>query len=119
MSYVILSIHGGGIRGLIPAVMLRRFAERAPLMETVDVLAGTSTGALISLGLASGQDPLGFVDLYSRHGPEIFRRSRWRHVTSLGGLIRSKYDNDGLKRVLATWFPADLRLGDLRRRKDR
>jgi patatin-like phospholipase/acyl hydrolase len=116
MSYVILSLDGGGVRGIISGTVLKRLAERVPIMKVVDLLAGTSTGALIALGLASGMDPLGMVDLYQRHAGEIFSRSRWRAVTSLGGLVRAKYDNRQLRRVLEAWFPPGLRLGDLRHR---
>jgi len=115
-SYLILSVDGGGARGVMPAALLRDIVERVPVMEKVSVLAGTSTGALIALGLASGMDPKGFVELYMRHGREIFSRSAWRRLTSLGGLVRSKYDNNNLQRVLKTWFPLDLKLGQLKRR---
>lgn len=56
----ILSIDGGGMRGIIPSVVLARLnsilrsmGDRRPLYSHFDMIAGTSTGALLALGLAS------------------------------------------------------------------
>src|SRR3954467_10809136 len=77
----ILAIDGGGIRGIIPAVVLaeiERLAKR-PVAALFDLIAGTSTGALLALGLTVGsQRPdwsaQDLVDLYMNEGPEIFTR---------------------------------------------
>ncbi|MGH7207978.1 MAG: patatin-like phospholipase family protein, partial [Nitrospiraceae bacterium] len=56
--YRILSIDGGGIRGVFAAVLLDRLAVACPsFLEHVDLVAGTSTGAIIALGLANDLAP--------------------------------------------------------------
>jgi uncharacterized protein len=50
----ILSIDGGGIRGVIPAVVLAEIEHRTgrPIAQTFDLVAGTSTGGILALGLS-------------------------------------------------------------------
>ena len=66
----ILSIDGGGMRGLIPAHILKKISEELkargdtrPLYSHFDLIAGTSTGALIALGLTTPREYLGGVEL--------------------------------------------------------
>ena len=56
-KYRILSLDGGGIRGLLSLILLQRLGLNSQLegwLERADLLAGTSTGGLIALGLAHG-----------------------------------------------------------------
>ena len=56
-TYRVLSIDGGGIRGLVTTVMLQRLAAEPGLetfLDRADLLAGTSTGGLLALGIAKG-----------------------------------------------------------------
>jgi predicted acylesterase/phospholipase RssA len=71
----ILSIDGGGVRGIIPAVALAALetATGRPTREQFDMLAGTSTGAVIAGALAAGIPAERLVSLYRRRGPELFR----------------------------------------------
>ena len=58
-KYRIISIDGGGIRGLVPTVLLQRIIASKGLenlLDTVDLLAGTSTGGVLALGIAHGLD---------------------------------------------------------------
>ena len=104
----VLSIDGGGIRGIVPAVVLREIETRAQKRsyELFDLMAGTSTGGLLSLGLSRPRrngHPLSaaeLLDLYTRDGPKIFRRSRLRRLIGLGNLLEEKYSSRGLKRSL-------------------
>jgi patatin-like phospholipase/acyl hydrolase len=115
MAYKILSISGGGIRGVIPTVVLKHLEERVPDVGSVfDLVAGTSTGGLIALALAAGMKPSEILDFYRNYGAEIFSRSWWRVLTSMNGLIRAKYDNDGLRRILNKIFAPELTLGNLK-----
>jgi patatin-like phospholipase/acyl hydrolase len=70
----ILSLSGGGIRGLFQAVFLREIASRLdqPLHTYFDLIAGTSTGSIIALGVALGIDLDRVVQLFEQHGKEIF-----------------------------------------------
>lgn len=72
----ILSIDGGGIRGLIPAVLLQALeaATGKPARESFDFVAGTSTGAILAGGVAAGFSGEQLASLYRRRGPELFRQ---------------------------------------------
>lgn len=104
----ILSIDGGGIRGVIPAVILSEVERRAgrPIHELFDLVVGTSTGGLIALALTAptsggGARPASeLVDLYEREGSRIFERSLWKRLTSVGGLLDERYSSAGLEDVL-------------------
>ena len=78
----VLCIDGGGIRGLIPALVLAEIERRAGrrTAELVDLIAGTSTGGILACGLARAGDdgrPLysaeELADIYIEEGPKIFR----------------------------------------------
>lgn len=107
--YRILCVDGGGIRGLIPALVLaeleRRLQRRsgdpgARISDYFDMLAGTSTGGLVALSLttADPDDPsrprvsaAELASLYVEDGPAIFRRSAWQVLRTLGGYAGPKY----------------------------
>ena len=116
----VLSIDGGGIRGLIPALVLAEIERRTgrPTAELFDLIAGTSTGGILACGLTRpGPDgkPLHSADdlaeLYRTEGPKIFDRSLRKKVTSVGGLIDERYDDAALNSALATYL-GDARLKD-------
>jgi predicted acylesterase/phospholipase RssA len=111
----ILSIDGGGIRGLIPAVVLCELEERAgrPASELFDLVAGTSTGGIIACALAKGLAAEEIVPLYREEGPRIFRRSLGRRVTSAEGLLDEKHDDAELNAALDTYL-GDTTLGEAR-----
>jgi uncharacterized protein len=70
----ILSIDGGGIRGIIPACTLVALEQQLgkPSRECFDFLAGTSTGALIAAALAAGLPATQILDIYTQRSHEIF-----------------------------------------------
>ncbi len=113
----ILSIDGGGIRGIVPAVVLAELERRAgrPLHELFDLVAGTSTGGIIACALTIPRPAEELVGLYLTEGPRIFRRSLGRRVTSAEGLIDEKYDDDALDDALARYL-GESRLRDARTR---
>jgi predicted acylesterase/phospholipase RssA len=96
----VLAIDGGGIRGLIPALVLAEIEKRAgrPIASLFDLVAGTSTGAIIACALAkpSAMSAERIAEVYTVDGPKIFDRSLLKTVTSLGGLIQERYDSSGL-----------------------
>jgi patatin-like phospholipase/acyl hydrolase len=115
--YRILSIDGRGIRGLYAAVLLQRLADAVPgLLATTDLLAGTSTGAIIVLGLAAGLSPADLVALYRDNVRQIFDDSGLRDLRDVGGLAGARYDNAALRQLLQDKLGADRRLQDLPRR---
>ncbi len=100
----VLAIDGGGIRGLIPALVLAELERRAErqVFELFDLIAGTSTGGILACALCA-PDPLPaseVVKLYEDEGPEIFDRSLLKQIASLGGLTDERYSSAGLVRVL-------------------
>ncbi|MEH6517826.1 MAG: CBASS cGAMP-activated phospholipase [Halioglobus sp.] len=105
----VLAIDGGGIRGVIPGVLLAHIEDKVgkPISEIFDLIVGTSTGGILAAGLAvpnargkpkfSAEDML---QLYTEEGHEIFSRSFWKGVTSVGGTLDEKYDEKPLEKLL-------------------
>lgn len=102
----ILAIDGGGIRGIIPAVVLAEIERRigSPICQLFDMVTGTSTGGILALGLCvptpeSKSIPLysatDLANLYFEHGPVIFRKSFMQELKEwiFGG---SQYSNKGI-----------------------
>jgi patatin-like phospholipase/acyl hydrolase len=105
MPYRILSIDGGGIRGLLSAILLQRLEEKHPgFMDQIDLFAGTSTGGLLALGLAAGFTLAKARELYEDKGTFVFADSFWDDLTDLGTAIGAQYAVDNLKQVLTEQF---------------
>lgn len=109
----ILSIDGGGIRGIIPALILAEIEKRTgkSVAQLFDFLAGTSTGGIIALGMCHRDENGGskytandFAELYEKKGKQIFSRSLWKGISSIGGLGNEKYSEEGLEKVLKEYF---------------
>ena len=101
----ILSLDGGGIRGVMAAKILVEIEKRTGkrIHELFDLIAGTSTGGILSVGLTKGDDPLTAADLlnlYTDRGDEIFSRSLWKRATSVQGLTDERYDQGPLESIL-------------------
>jgi predicted acylesterase/phospholipase RssA len=118
----VLALDGGGIRGVIPAMVLAEIEQRCNkrIGELFDLIAGTSTGGILALGLTTpdptdparpryGADDL--LRLYTEKGAVIFRRSLGHWLVTLGGLFGSKFPVNGLDETLRTYF-GDSRLKD-------
>src|SRR3954447_8171632 len=111
----VLAIDGGGIRGLIPALVLEEIERRTGRLvgELFDLVAGTSTGAIIACALTRpGAMPAArIVELYEQEGPKIFHPSLIKTIASVGGLIDERYDSRGLVTSLRRHL-GDARLAD-------
>ena len=92
----VLSLDGGGIRGIIPVLVVAHLERQmgAPASELFDLIVGTSTGGILALGLSLQNQQGGsllaaktMVALYERHGAQIFERSLWRKLR-MGGALR-------------------------------
>ncbi|NEN94892.1 MAG: hypothetical protein F6K50_04945 [Moorea sp. SIO3I7] len=66
MTYKILSLDGGGFRGVISARIIQKFEEKLdkPLHEYFDLVAGTSTGSLLAAGICLGKTADELLNLY-------------------------------------------------------
>ncbi len=117
MTYRILSLDGGGIRGVFTTTLLSRLEAAAPFLSRVDLFAGTSTGGIIALGLAAGLRPDALTDLYLGVGAAIFPESPLGPLAILGKLVNAPYDNAARKRALEDVFAKRgvATLGQLRR----
>jgi patatin-like phospholipase/acyl hydrolase len=122
--YRILSLDGGGMRGIFTLKILERLQKLKPdFLSNVDLFAGTSTGGIIALGLADGRRPSQLRKLYRELGPGVFRR--WPYFIPGGlsfitlllkALWDAKYENNRLlKDQLARQFPPQRKLGDLKK----
>ena len=114
--YRILSLDGGGIRGLLTAVLLEQLDRRVPgWRDSVDLIAGTSTGGIIALGLAKGLSPTDLRRLYYERGPNIFKDSFFDDLRDLGRIVGAEYGNKNLRGELEATL-GRTRLQDLRHR---
>lgn len=112
-TFKVLSIDGGGIRGLIPAMILQEI-ERVthhPISRLFDLIAGTSTGGLIACALTvpdkAGHPKISaqeLVHFYEDKGPEIFARSFFHTLATLGGWSGEKYPHSPFERELIHLF---------------
>src|SRR3954453_6773493 len=109
----VLSVDGGGIRGVIPAMVLADLEERTGkhTADLFDLIAGTSTGGIIALALTvPGEDGKprwtanDLVSLYLTEGPRIFHHSIGRMLESGLGLLDEKYDARPLEEALETYL---------------
>jgi hypothetical protein len=116
-KYRVLSLDGGGIRGLVTAILLERILDDVPdFLATVDLIAGTSTGGIIALGLANSLSPSELRDLYENKGKDIFDDSFLDNIVDLGKLAGADYSNRKLRRELKKVLDADTTLGDLEKK---
>lgn len=126
----ILSIDGGGIRGIIPGTVLVALEKKLQqikqnpslrLADVFDLIAGTSTGGILTcLYLCpNGQNPArplfsaeDAVKLYLENGDNIFDVSILKSIASAGGLADEKYSADALEKILNSYLH-DLKLSQL------
>lgn len=103
-TFKILSLDGGGIRGLYTAEVLRHFEEAfGPIGDHFDMICGTSTGGLLALALSKGIPAAQIVAFYTQQGPTIFpvkkfwneARGKFRQYVGNG-----KYGNGPLEEAL-------------------
>lgn len=110
----ILSIDGGGIRGIIPARFLCELeshagklkGETARLCDYFDLICGTSTGGIIAIGLALGMPAGDILDLYRKNAQRIFGQSNilYNLMRGIRMLTHAKHSNKGLAEVLEEAF---------------
>jgi patatin-like phospholipase/acyl hydrolase len=126
----ILSLDGGGIRGIIPGQILVTLETKlqkksgnpdARIADYFDFFAGTSTGGILTCILLcpSATDPKKArfsakeaVELYVNNGNKIFDASFWHKIVSLGGIAEEKYEATGIESCLKTYF-SELKLNEL------
>ena len=112
----LLSVDGGGVLGVIPAVILEALEEKShePVAQLFDFMSGVSTGTIVVSILttpnADGSPKYPakeVITLFKKKSGEIFSSDNIHALMSLGGLIGPKYDNNGMEKV------AEHYLGDI------
>ena len=111
--YRVLALDGGGIRGLIAGTVLDEIETRMqrPISDMFDLIAGTSTGGILALGLAkpgAGGKPQftaqDMCDLYLNEGTTIFHHSLFQDVKTLHGVTDARYPAEPIERILGQHF---------------
>jgi uncharacterized protein len=119
-KFKILSIDGGGIRGVIPARILQEIETKTgkPIHKLFDLVAGTSTGAILALGLTAPSDkdyPFGkynttqMLEFYEYYRYTIFQKRFFHRFQSIFSV---SYEGDDLYNILKTKF-SDIELRDV------
>ena len=117
-KYRVVSIDGGGIRGLVTTVLLQRIVATPGLenfLDSIDLIAGTSTGGLLALGIAQQLDLSKIRDVYVKQGSKIFDDSWLDDLVDLGKLRGADYDIEPLRHELKKLF-GNATLGELNKR---
>jgi hypothetical protein len=111
----ILSIDGGGIKGVFPASFLASVEDSLGrrLSDYFDLVVGTSTGGIIALGLGLGLSAKQILDFYVKHGPSIFCGNRLLRCMRRLGV--GKYSPAPLESALTEVF-GSRRLGESKKR---
>jgi uncharacterized protein len=102
---------GGGIKGLFPATVLaeleRRHLNGRSIASYFDLIAGTSTGGILALGLGAGLTAKALADVYAQRGAEVFPKSTDSPIGRVRAWWRTKrhflhyrYERDALERLL-------------------
>jgi patatin-like phospholipase/acyl hydrolase len=114
--FKILSIDGGGFRGVYAAHILKRIEEEYGVSWTkdFDMIAGTSTGSIIAAGLVCGISANEIVARYKALGKTVFQKKFFCRLWGIGSLLSqfySPYDANNLKNELYKIF-GNKKLGD-------
>jgi len=110
----VISLDGGGVRGLVTATVLEQLMERVPdLLAQADLMAGTSSGGILALALASGRSPAHMRRLYLARSRQIFQRRAGEQTPDRVRHAGAFYDNRVLRRELKRELGTETRLGDL------
>ena len=104
-TFRILSLDGGGIKGIFPAAILAYLEENwlngQPIGDYFDLIAGTSTGGIIALGLGAGLAARSLLDLYVNEGHRVFPpRQRQKSNRLIRRLSSNRYDRAALDELL-------------------
>ena len=111
MTFRILSLDGGGIRGVVAATMLARIEQQisVPLNQYFQLVTGTSTGSILAAAIANGRSAKELIGVYQQKGSRIFPYQNLWSPERLGlvfqyGLSAPKYSDKGLVEVLKEEF---------------
>jgi patatin-like phospholipase/acyl hydrolase len=106
-TFKILSIDGGGIKGIFPAAVMAELERKQlggrSIAKYFDLIVGTSTGGILALGLGAQRTSGDLLSLYMDDGKKIFPPGKIKDwLRQVRGVARYKYDRDALETALAT-----------------
>jgi len=122
----VLAIDGGGIRGVIPARILVRVEEilkeisrneNAKISDYFDLIAGTSTGGILTALILSPHPEYSakdMVKLYVEHGEAIFTRSTVTRTIDRGALFNPLYQHEAIEEIMEKYL-GELKISELKR----
>ena len=115
----ILCINGGGVRGIIPLIIIKKLNKYNNILDKIDIVSGSSIGAIISCCLVLPDKDNNYkynidqlINLFIYLMNRIFNVSWFRYIYSLNGLIISKYDDKIINDILYELFN-DMKLNQL------
>jgi patatin-like phospholipase/acyl hydrolase len=118
-GFRILALDGGGIKGAFTAKLLAEWEANTEqrIVDHFDLIAGTSTGGIIALGLGLGLPAKDILKFYQEHGPRIFPNVGWarKKLLSVRHFFRPKYAQGALQIALQQVFQ-DKKLGHAKTR---
>jgi len=108
--FQILSLDGGGIKGVFSAAILANIETdlNVKITDHFDLIVGTSTGGIITLGLSVGYSPREILEFYVSNHLQIFNKGL---ITNLRHYFQNKYSPQALEKSLKKYF-GDKRLSD-------
>jgi patatin-like phospholipase/acyl hydrolase len=122
-NFRILSIDGGGLRGIIPLMILKKIEEQQgkKIHELFDMIVGTSTGGIIACGLTCTKDGITpylsvdkLIELYTTKANDIFPCDKnfiTKSIRLIKSVFKPKYSPKGLDNLLEYYFN-DMMLSD-------
>jgi len=114
----VLAIDGGGIRGIIPALVLEEIERQTgqPIASLFDLIAGTSAGGILGMALTMPGEQgrprytaHDIIPIYEEKMKQIFSRSVWHMIKAVDNLAEVKYPTEGIESFLEEFF-GDIRL---------
>lgn len=124
MRFQILCLSGGGFRGLFAAEALAGLEDAAGvgLAQCFDLIAGTSIGGIIALGLAAGTPARQIADAFREHGKTVFANAPVRKgglaplLALMGNARRARHRSEPLARLVSDLTGEGVKIGDLKTR---
>jgi len=113
-SFQILSLDGGGIKGVFSAAMLANFEEdlNINIADYFDLIVGTSTGGIIAIGLSIGYKPREILEFYVSNHKQIFKKNIFSNIKHF---YKNKYPSKILEQSLKKYFKEN-RLAECKKR---
>jgi patatin-like phospholipase/acyl hydrolase len=112
----LLNIDGGGVRGYFPLLILNYIEQRTgkQILDLFDYYSGVSTSSIILSGLLTKYSVKEVITLFKNLSQSIFYRSYYYSISSIFGLINSKYPDDNMNETLKNYLK-DIKLSDVKK----